>query len=163
MAPHIWDFRLWPWFSFHQRASSGVFCNSIAFFLYFTAWQPFPPFHSVPGSPHCRGFMIILRQTILGKTSLQEGSALCRDLYGTTQNIHKKTDIVEAGGIRTRNPSKWMASDSSQTTKPSAFCHVVACSDVHAGYSCILLWVAARKCVGSWKIVKWLDIWWHNS
>jgi len=51
------------------------------------------------------GQSLFHRHTTLGRTSLEEWSARRRDLYMTTQNIHK-TDIHVPGEIRTRNPRK---------------------------------------------------------
>jgi hypothetical protein len=42
-----------------------------------------------PGSPHYRGFTIILRHISLGKNPLDEWSVRRRDLYLTTNNTHK--------------------------------------------------------------------------
>jgi hypothetical protein len=54
--------------------------------------------HRGPGSPHYRGFTIILRHTTLGRTPLDEWSARRRDLYLTTHNIHKRqTSMLLAG------------------------------------------------------------------
>jgi hypothetical protein len=48
--------------------------------------------------------------TTVGRTPLDEGSARCRDLYLTTQTLHK-TNIHALGGIRTHDPSKRSAAD----------------------------------------------------
>jgi hypothetical protein len=48
--------------------------------------------------PHCRVFEVTHRHTALGWTPLEEGSALRRGLYLTTQNIHKRqTSVAPAG------------------------------------------------------------------
>ena len=65
---------------------------------------------SGPESPHYRSFMIILGHNTAGRTRLDEWSARRRDLYLTTNNT-RNTDIHDAGGIRTRNPSKREAAD----------------------------------------------------
>ena len=61
--------------------------------------------------PHCRGFLIINRDTTLSRTSLQEGSARGRHLYLTKTQHSPETDIHAAGGSRTLNPSQWAAED----------------------------------------------------
>jgi hypothetical protein len=43
-----------------------------------------------PGLLHCRGFMIALRHTTLGRTPLDEWSAPRRDLYLTTHNTYDR-------------------------------------------------------------------------
>jgi hypothetical protein len=45
---------------------------------------------SGPGSPHYRGSTITLRHNILGRTPLDEWSALHRDLYLTTYKTHRR-------------------------------------------------------------------------
>ena len=57
-------------------------------------------------APHYRGFTIALRHSTLGKTPLDEWPARRRDLFLTTQNIHKKQISKTLGGIRTRNPNE---------------------------------------------------------
>ena len=47
----------------------------------------------------------------LRRALLDDGSAFRRDLYLTTSNIHKETDIHDPGGIRTRIPSKRAVGD----------------------------------------------------
>jgi hypothetical protein len=60
-----------------------------------------------PRPPHCRGFIITLTHTKLGRTRLEEWSALRRDIYLTTHNNHKKrTSMPPPGGTRTHKPSK---------------------------------------------------------
>jgi len=44
--------------------------------------------------------------TTLGRTPLDDGSALRKDLYLTTHNTHKRQISMSPGGIQTRNPSK---------------------------------------------------------
>jgi hypothetical protein len=56
------------------------------FFIFFLQWRDSP---SGPKRSHYRGFMITLRHTTLGRTSLDELSARRRDLYRTTHNAHK--------------------------------------------------------------------------
>jgi len=62
-----------------------------------------------PGPPHYRGFTITLRHTALGRTPLNEWSALHRELYNTQHS--QQTDIHAPSGIRTHNPSKRAATD----------------------------------------------------
>ena len=45
---------------------------------------------SDPGPTHHRGFTIALRHTTVGRTPLDEWSALRRDLYLTTHNTHNR-------------------------------------------------------------------------
>jgi hypothetical protein len=59
---------------------------------------------------HYRGFMIIRRHTTLGRTTLDEWSALHRDLYLTIQHS-QQTDIHAPGGIWTRSPRKRAAAN----------------------------------------------------
>jgi len=63
-----------------------------------------------PEIPHYRGFAIALRNTTLGRTPLDEGSARCRRLYLTTNNTHKR-NIVARGGVGTYNSNKRVAAD----------------------------------------------------
>jgi len=46
--------------------------------------------HSGPSPLHYRGFIIILRHTTVGRTPLDEWSAIRTDLYLTTHNIYKR-------------------------------------------------------------------------
>jgi hypothetical protein len=75
---------------------------------------------SGPRPPHYRGFTIILRHTPLGRTPPDEWSARRRNLYLTTHNTHKETDIHAPGGIRTHNPRKQAAADPSLRTRGRA-------------------------------------------
>ena len=50
-------------------------------------------------SPHCRGFMITLRHTTLGRTPLDEWSAQCTDLFLTTRNTHKRQTPMPLAGF----------------------------------------------------------------
>jgi len=70
-------------------------------------------FYSVtaPPPPVGQGLLFIqtslsLRNTTLGMTPLDEGSARCRDLCLTTHNSHKRRASLHPVGIRTRNPSR---------------------------------------------------------
>ena len=78
----------------------------IIFLFYHEATAP-----SGSRPPHCRGFVITLRHTKVGRTLLDEWSARRRDLYLTTHNTQQQTDIHAPGGIRTHNPSKRSAAD----------------------------------------------------
>jgi hypothetical protein len=51
-----------------------------------------------------------LTHTTVSRTPLDEGSARRRDLYLTTQTLHK-TNIRAPGGIRTHDPSKRSVAD----------------------------------------------------
>jgi hypothetical protein len=66
--------------------------------------------HIGPWPPHCRGFMITLRHTTLGRTCLDEWPARLRDLYPTAHNT-QETNIHASDGIRTHNPSKRAGAD----------------------------------------------------
>ena len=63
------------------------------------------------GVSHYQGFMITLRHTTLGRTPRGEWSARSRDLYLTTHNNQKGTNIHDPGGIQTHNPRKWEVTD----------------------------------------------------
>ena len=54
---------------------------------------------SVPGPPHCRGFMITLRHTTLGRIPLDERSDRRRDLYLTTHNIQNRQTPMPLAGF----------------------------------------------------------------
>ena len=75
--------------------------------LFFLLWRNSP---SGPRPPRCRGFMITLRHTTLGRTPLDEWPARRRELYLTTHNTYK-TNIHAPGELRTHNPSKRAAED----------------------------------------------------
>jgi hypothetical protein len=72
-------------------------------FFYNSATAP-----SVPRPPHYWIFMIILRHTMLRRTTLGGWSAWCRDLYLTAFN---KRNIYSPNRIQNQNPSKWTAVD----------------------------------------------------
>jgi hypothetical protein len=55
--------------------------------LLFFPWRNSP---SGPRPPYCRGFMITLRHTTVGRTPLDEWSARRRDHYLTTHSTHKR-------------------------------------------------------------------------
>ena len=74
----------------------------------FFPWRNSPP---VGQAPHYRGFTVTLTHTTFGRTPLDEWSARHRDLYLTTQNIHKRQTSMSLGGIRTLNPKKLAAAD----------------------------------------------------
>jgi len=81
---------------------------------------PPPPrrnsWNSVTGPPYYRSFAISLRHTTLGRTILDDWSAPRRNLYPTTHNSHKETDIHAPDGIRTHHPSK--RASSTYTARP---------------------------------------------
>jgi hypothetical protein len=85
---------------------SSMFNGVIIYFFFL--WQLDPsPGHDLP----VRGFAIVLRgRTTLGRTPLDEWSALSRGLYLTTQNPQNR-NAHATGGIRTRNPSRQAAAD----------------------------------------------------
>jgi len=77
----------------------------------------FSPYRTAPIVP---GPMIVEASrwhTTLGRTPLDEWSALCRDFYLITHNTHKTQASMTLGWIRTRNPSKRAASDPSFRTR----------------------------------------------
>jgi hypothetical protein len=82
-------------------------CLFICCFIFFP-WCNSP---SVPRPPYCRGFVITLWHTTVGRTHLNEWSAHRRDLYLTTHKTYKR-HIHKPGGTRTRNPSKQATADS---------------------------------------------------
>jgi hypothetical protein len=57
------------------------------------------------GPPCYRGFMIILRQTTLGRTPLDEWSARHRHLYLTTHNTHKRQTSMPPAGFEVAIPA----------------------------------------------------------
>jgi hypothetical protein len=63
--------------------------------------------------PYYRGFIITHRCTTVSRTPLDEWSARRRNLYRTTHNTRKKTDIHAPAGIRIHNLSKRAATDPS--------------------------------------------------
>ena len=64
-----------------------------------------------PDPPYCRSSAITFRNTVFGRTPLDEWSALCRDLYLTTHNIHARQTSVSHEGFETKIP----ASEGQQT------------------------------------------------
>jgi hypothetical protein len=58
-------------------------------FFYRVATAP-PPHPRGPGPPYYRSITITLRHTALGRTSSDQWSARCRDLYLKTHNSHKR-------------------------------------------------------------------------
>jgi hypothetical protein len=67
---------------------------------------------SGPEPPHYRGFTITLRHTAVGRTPLDERSALRKDLNLTTHSTHNRhTDLQEHGRFQTHNPSTRAATD----------------------------------------------------
>jgi len=65
---------------------------------------------SGPRSHHCRGFIISLGHTTLGRAPLDKKSTTSRPLPDNTQHS-QETDIHAPGGIRNRHPSKQAAAD----------------------------------------------------
>ena len=63
------------------------------------------------GPPHYRSFTITLRHTALGSTPLDEWSARRWDLYLTSHNVYKETDVGVPARIWTRNLGKRTAAD----------------------------------------------------
>jgi len=92
-----------------RRADSeiGIHRRHYTFYKYSFSWRDSPLVGQ--GLP-CRGCLITVSHTILGRTPLDERSARLRDLCVTTHGIHR-THINVTGGIRTRNPSKLAAAD----------------------------------------------------
>ena len=60
---------------------------------------------TVPNGPHCWGFEITLRQTPLGKTPLDEGSAPRRDRYLTKHKTQKRQLLISRAGIEPAIPA----------------------------------------------------------
>jgi hypothetical protein len=79
-------------------------------FLYYDAPAPPPP-PSRPRPPHYRGFLIKLRHTPVGRTPLDEWSALCRNLLSDNTQHTQQTDLHVPGGIPTHNLSRRAAAD----------------------------------------------------
>jgi hypothetical protein len=61
--------------------------------------------HSRPGPPPCRSFTITLRHTTLNRTPLEKWSARRRDLYRTTNNIHKRHISMTSLGFEPAIPA----------------------------------------------------------
>jgi len=62
--------------------------------------------------PHSWGFLDhTQRRTTVGRTSLDEWSALRRDLYLTTHNTHNRLTTMSPGGIRTHDLSRREVAD----------------------------------------------------
>jgi hypothetical protein len=82
-APSIW---VKFCYRYNVRRNTKFFCLSshAAYFLHGLKA------HSGPRPLHCRGFMITFRHTTLGRTPMDEFSALLRDLHLTTHNTHKR-------------------------------------------------------------------------
>ena len=70
--------------------------------FFFFLWRLYPiPGHDLP----IRGFAItLIGHTTLGRTPLDEWSALRRDLYLTTHNTHKKQISMSPAGFEPANP-----------------------------------------------------------
>ena len=62
-----------------------------------------PP--SGPRCPDCRGFIITLRHTTLGRNSLDQWSARRSDLHLTTLNAHKIQVSIPSAGFETAIPA----------------------------------------------------------
>jgi len=60
---------------------------------------------SGPGFSHYRGFTITLRHTELGRTSLDEWPARCRDLWQHTALLRRELSMLPAGGKKNRDLS----------------------------------------------------------
>jgi len=61
--------------------------------------------YTAPPQPSlCQGFMITLRHTTFDRPPLVRWSAHCRDLYLTTNNIHKKRTSVPLVGFEPAIP-----------------------------------------------------------
>jgi hypothetical protein len=72
------------------------------------------------GLPYYRGFMITLRHVTLGRTSLDEWSARCRNLYLTTHNTHKRQTSIPPVSFESTIPAvkqctEWHALDRAAT------------------------------------------------
>jgi hypothetical protein len=73
------------------------------------SWLDSPP--SGPRPPHCWGSEITLRHTTLGRTTLDDWSALRRNLLPDNTHHSQQTVIHTTGRIRTCNPSKRATAD----------------------------------------------------
>ena len=91
-----------------QRSGNMIWWYTYIYIFFFRgATAP-----SGPEPPHYRGFTITLRHTAVGRTPLDERSALRKDLYLTTHRTHNRhTDLQEHGRFQTHNPSKRAATD----------------------------------------------------
>ena len=59
---------------------------------------------SQPWPPHYRDFMVIIRHTTLGRTSLDEASSWRRSLYLTTHNTHNRPTSMPLAGFQSAVP-----------------------------------------------------------
>jgi len=98
----IFDRHISVLYNYHNCRHKTFKINSIPIFF-----PHGPTARSGPGPPQSRGFEI--RHTTLGRSPLDEWSALRRDFSLTTHNTHKRHPCL--GGIRTHNPSKRAAAD----------------------------------------------------
>ena len=99
------------------HAFQMIFAESTGLLIYFTAGLIFyhgARAHSGPRPPHYRGFVTTLRHTTLGRTPLDEWSALRRDLYLTTHNTHNRQTSIPPAGFEPAIP----ASERPQTARP---------------------------------------------
>jgi hypothetical protein len=77
----------------------STICTGVFLFSFFLPWRTSL---NGPRLPHCRGFIITLRHTTLGRTPLDELTARRRDLYFTTHNTrNRQAGIHVPGWIRT--------------------------------------------------------------
>jgi len=74
--------------------------------LFFLALQPPPPPQLGRAPPFLRFLDHTQRRTTVGRTPLDEWSIRRRDLYLTTHNTRRRTDIHAPGGIRTHSLSR---------------------------------------------------------
>jgi len=73
--------------------------------IMFNFFLPWPNSTSGPRPPHCRGFMITLRHTTVGRTPLEKWSARRRDLYLTTHNTHNRQTYMLPTGFEPMVPA----------------------------------------------------------
>jgi len=97
----------------------------INIYVHFLPWCNIP---GGPGLPHYRGFLITLRHTPLGRTSLDEWSARRKDLYLTPHNTHKRQPSMPPAGFEPSVP----ANERPQT-------HAWDRAATGIGFMCILL------------------------
>jgi hypothetical protein len=81
----------------HGLLVSGTLCR----ILFVVAEQPLIG----PWPPHCWDFDITLSHTTRGRTPLDEGSALRRDIYLTTHRSYNRHPCTP-GGFQTHNPNR---------------------------------------------------------
>ena len=83
-------------------SNTSFLLTHINYIVIFLPWRNSP---SWPRPPHCRGFIITLRHTTLGRTPLDKRSAPRTGLYLTTHNTHKRQTSTLLAGFEPTIPA----------------------------------------------------------